>query len=63
MVDTGHRSQIIPLLIGAVWYNPKVFGKVVMDANPGTKQGHPAAVFGGALVLGVLLSFTYKFLW
>jgi len=55
-------AAIIPLLFGAVWYNENVFGKVVMDANAGSKQGHPAAVFGGALVLGVVLSFTYKFL-
>ena len=55
-------AALIPLLIGAVWYNEKVFGKVVMDANGEGKRGHPAVVHGGALVLGVVLSFTYKFL-
>jgi len=55
-------AALIPLLIGAVWYNEKVFGKVVMDANGEGKRGHPAVVYGGALVLGIVLSFTYKFL-
>ncbi|MEO6303284.1 MAG: DUF1761 family protein, partial [Bacteroidia bacterium] len=42
-------AAAIPLVIGAVWYNPKVFGTAWMTAagvtNNEPKKGHMATVF------------------
>lgn len=55
-------SAIVPLLIGAIWYNPSVFGNAWMKASGMTeekmKSGNIAVIFGVTLVLSVMLAFT-----
>jgi hypothetical protein len=51
-------ASIIPLIIGSIWYNPKVFGTAWMKATGLTKQqmqgSNMAKIFG--------LTFVYSFL-
>ena len=55
-------SAIVPLFIGAVWYNPKVFGTAWMQASGMTeekmKNGNIAVIFGITLVLSFMLAFS-----
>ena len=53
-------TALIPLAVGSIWYNPKVFGKVWMRAS-GVKEeqaesGNMALIFGLCYVFSVLLS-------
>lgn len=54
-------AAIVPMIIGFVWYNPKVFGNAWMQASGVTeeklKTGNMAVIFGVTLVLSFLLSF------
>ena len=54
-------SALIPLIIGAIWYHPKVFGTAWMHATGITeakiKTMSPAKAYIMALVLSVILSF------
>lgn len=54
-------SALIPLVIGAIWYNPKVFGTAWMQATGITedkiKTASPAKAYSVAVLLSVLLSF------
>lgn len=54
-------AALIPLAIGAVWYNPKVLGNAWM-ASTGLKEedlegGNMLKIFGLAYVLSVLVAF------
>ena len=51
----------IPLIIGSIWYNPKVFGTAWMQESGMTeekaKQMNPAKTYGLAVVMAFLLAF------
>ncbi|APY08444.1 hypothetical protein BWZ20_09110 [Winogradskyella sp. J14-2] len=55
-------SAVVPLLIGAIWYNPSVLGTAWMKASGMTeekmKSGNIAVIFGVTLVLSFMLAFT-----
>ncbi|WP_138432540.1 DUF1761 domain-containing protein [Winogradskyella algicola] len=55
-------SAVVPLLIGAIWYNPSVLGTAWMKASGMTeekmKSGNIAIIFGITLVLSFMLAFT-----
>jgi hypothetical protein len=54
-------SAFIPLVIGALWYHPKVFGTAWMQATGITeakiKAVSPAKAYIVAIILSVILSF------
>jgi len=54
-------SALIPLIIGAIWYHPKVFGTAWMSATGITedklKTMSPAKAYVVAIVLSIVLSF------
>lgn len=54
-------AALIPLLVGAIWYSPKVFGNVWMRVAGKTQEelegGNMAVIFGLTYVLGVFLAF------
>lgn len=54
-------SALIPLIIGSIWYHPKAFGTVWMNATGITedklKSMSPAKAYIVALILSVVLSF------
>lgn len=47
--------------VGFAWYSPPVFGRVWMRANgfseEDARRGNPALVFGGSLVLSLIMAF------
>ncbi|MDY2586512.1 DUF1761 domain-containing protein [Winogradskyella aquimaris] len=55
-------AAIVPLIMGAVWYNPKVLGTAWMKASGMTeekiKSGNIPVIFGITLVLSFMLAFT-----
>jgi len=55
-------AALVPLIIGFIWYNPKVFGNAWMQASGVTEEqikgGNMAKIFGLALVFAFLLAFT-----
>lgn len=57
-------TALIPLLIGFVWYHPKVFGTTWMKAaglnEEDTKKGNMALMFGGTYLLGVMLAMIFQ---
>ncbi|WP_452602962.1 DUF1761 domain-containing protein [Pontimicrobium sp. MEBiC06410] len=54
-------AAIVPIIIGFVWYNPKVFGNAWMKASGLTEEqlkgGNMLVIFGVTLVLSFLLAF------
>ena len=54
-------SALIPLIIGAIWYHPKVFGTAWMNATGITeakiKTMSPTKAYIAAVLLSVILSF------
>lgn len=54
-------AAIVPLIIGLLWYSPKLFGSVWMREAEMTeakmKKGNMAVIFGITLFLSFLLSF------
>ena len=54
-------SALIPLITGAIWYHPKVFGTAWMQATGITeakiKAVSPAKAYIAAIILSVILSF------
>lgn len=54
-------AALVPMVMGFIWYNPKVFGNAWMQAAGLTdeklKGGNMAVVFGVSLLLSFLLSF------
>ena len=55
-------AAIVPMIIGFIWYNPKVFGIAWMRAAEMTEEkikgGNMAVIFGVSLVLSILLAFS-----
>ncbi len=55
-------AATVPLFVGAIWYNPKVFGNAWMKASGMTeekiKSGNIAVIFGVTLVLSFMLAFS-----
>jgi hypothetical protein len=54
-------AALIPMLIGFVYYHPKVMGKVWMQSlgitEESLKKGNMAIIFGVSLIMSFLLSF------
>jgi len=54
-------AALIPMIMGFIYYHPKVFGKVWMDSlglkEEDLKKGNMGAIMGISLVMSVLLSF------
>lgn len=61
MLITSAIAAFIPLLIGFVWYNPKVFGNAWMKAagltEESMKGANMALVFGLTYFFGFLIAF------
>ena len=59
-------AALVPMLIGFIWYNPKVFGTVWMKAAGMTdekvKGGNMLVIFGVSFVMAFLFGLTYKIL-
>src|SRR4051812_2891770 len=59
-------SAIIPMIIGFIWYNPKVFGEAWMkaaDMNPEKAKGaNMGLVFGLAYVCSLLMAMALVFM-
>jgi hypothetical protein len=59
-------SALIPLVIGAIWYNPKVLGNAWMKASGITEKqiqsGNMLVIFGLTLLLGFFASFVVNYL-
>lgn len=59
-------SALIPLVIGFIWYNPKVFGTAWMHATGVTpedgKKMNMAVVFGVTYLLGIFFGTALSFL-
>lgn len=55
-------AGIIPLLVGAIWYHEKVFGKVWLSASgvseEKAKSGNMLVIFGLTYLFGVFIAFT-----
>lgn len=58
-------AAVVPLVLGFVWYSPKLFGNVWMRESGMTeekmKSGNMAVIFGVSLLLSFLLSFFLQF--
>ena len=58
-------ASLAPMLVGFVWYNPKVFGNGWMKAagltEEDAKKGNMAVIFGVSLVMAFLMSFFILF--
>jgi len=54
-------AAFIPLIVGAVWYHPKVFGNAWMRVNGFTedslKGGNMALIFGLCYLFGLMLTY------
>ncbi|TXE19125.1 DUF1761 domain-containing protein [Psychroserpens burtonensis] len=59
-------AAVVPVVLGFIWYNPKVFGVAWMRAAEMTeakiKGGNMAIIFSVSLVLSVILAFFTNFL-
>ncbi|WP_040279583.1 DUF1761 domain-containing protein [Psychroserpens damuponensis] len=59
-------AAIIPVVLGFIWYNPKIFGIAWMRAAEMTEAkmrgGNMAVIFGVSLLLSLLLAFFTNFL-
>ena len=59
-------AALVPMLVGFIWYNSKVFGNAWMQACGLTEEkmkgANMAAVFGVSLILSFLLSFSLQFM-
>ncbi len=57
--------SFIPLLIGAVWYNPKVFGTIWMNETGMTeekaKESNMFLIFGVTFFMSLLFAFALQF--
>lgn len=53
-------SAIIPLIVGGIWYNPKVMGNVWMEASGMTEEmirnGNMARIFGLTLLFSIMMA-------
>lgn len=54
-------AALIPMIMGFIWYNPKVFGTAWMNATGMTpekgKQSNMVVVFGVSLIMSFLVAF------
>lgn len=53
-------AALVPMIVGMVWYHPKVLGGVWMKATglteADTRKGNMPLIYGGALVLAFMLA-------
>jgi hypothetical protein len=58
-------AALVPMVLGFIWYNPKVFGKAWMSAAGITedkmKGANMGVVFGVSFVLSYFLAFSLQF--
>lgn len=54
-------SALIPMIVGFIWYNPKVMGKIWMESSGMTdekvKNGNMPLIFGLSYVLSFFIAF------
>ena len=59
-------AAVVPIILGFIWYNPKVFGTAWMRAAEMTEEkmkgANMAVIFGVSLLLSALLAFFTIFL-
>ena len=59
-------AAVVPMVLGFIWYNPRVFGKAWMEATGMTpekgKQSNMAVVFGVSFVMSFFLAFAIQFM-
>jgi len=59
-------AALVPMIVGFIWYNPKVFGKAWMEASGMTdekvKTGNMPLIFGLSFVFAVLLAVEINFM-
>lgn len=59
-------AALVPMILGFIWYNPKVFGKAWMNAAGITedkmKGANMAVIFGVSFLLSFLLAFAVQFI-
>lgn len=59
-------SSLVPIVIGMLWYNNKVFGNAWMQASGMTpekaKQGNMALIFGLSLLFSFMLAVSMQFM-
>ena len=59
-------TSLVPLIIGFVWYNPKIFGSIWMQhanmTEEKVKQMNPMVVYGLSLVLSFILATAMAFM-
>lgn len=59
-------AALVPMIVGFIWYNPKVFGNTWMEVSGMTdekiKGGNMALIFGLSFVLAFLLAFEMNFM-
>lgn len=53
-------AALSTFLIGGLWYSPVLFGKIWQEdvglSDEELKKGNPAKIFGGAFILGLVMS-------
>jgi len=59
-------AAVIPMIMGFIWYNPKVFGKAWMDSIGATQESlqkgfNPALTFGLAYIFSLFLALGLNF--
>lgn len=59
MIITSALAALIPLIVGMVWYNPKVFGTAWMNANGFTDPDKMKEGFNMPLVFGLTYVFSF----
>lgn len=59
-------AALVPMIVGSIWYNPKVFGNSWMNEAGMTdekiKGGNMPVIFGVSFVMAFMLSFVYMIL-
>ncbi|CAN5168031.1 hypothetical protein BH09BAC5_BH09BAC5_24940 [soil metagenome] len=59
-------AALVPLVLGFIWYNPKIFGMAWMKATDMTKEKEQSAnmplMFGLTYVFSILVAFALKFI-
>lgn len=59
-------AALVPMIIGFIWYNPKVFGNAWMQSAGMTdekvKSGNMPVIFGVSFVMAFLFGLAYKIL-
>lgn len=59
-------AALIPMVLGFIWYHPKILGTVWMNANgfkeEDLKGGNMTLIFGISFILSLLLAFNMNFI-